>query len=200
MQRSIMPPDRIVLGADSLLSVEYFDSLDKIASRTCPLLQKGAIALSGGTTYTQLFPLWLAFCRSFPDASFFPVDDRVVPFEDPRSNWGTAYRHFLKPAGKESDKAHFASSEQQYRDILYTCFGSTAPVFDVIFLGVGDDGHTASLFPGSAYLNDRSSLVLSTKSPKPPVERITLAPGVIKNARHVVAVLWSSKKKKVWNG
>jgi 6-phosphogluconolactonase len=67
-------------------------------------------------------------------------------------------------------------------------------VFDTIFLGVGDDGHTASLFPGSPALSDTTSLVLHTRSPKPPHDRITLGLRPLLCARHLVVIVAGQTK------
>jgi 6-phosphogluconolactonase len=71
------------------------------------------------------------------------------------------------------------------------------PKFDLVFLGVGGDGHTASLFPGTPHLDDYASWVLQTQSPIPPKERITLGMGVICHAREVVIIVMGQDKRDV---
>jgi 6-phosphogluconolactonase len=128
------------------------------------------------------------------EASFFPVDERRVPFDDPRSNWGAAYRSLLRRVGRSPDKGHYAQSAEAYEQVLRQSLEHWPPVFDVVFLGVGEDGHTASLFPGGKYLQDTTSVVLETTSPKPPVPRITLGPGVLMSARKLIGVVFGDKK------
>ena len=171
-----------------------FRNCSSLAEATVPFIQKGFVALSGGSTYSRLFPFWAALKPDCAHASFFPVDERIVPFGDPQSNWGNAYRNLLIPINKETDRSNFAQSAAQYYSILKSKFNSNKPVFDVIFLGVGDDGHTASLFPGQTYINDTTSVVIETTSPKPPFSRITLGLGPIVSAKKVIAIL-SGKEK-----
>jgi 6-phosphogluconolactonase len=174
-----------------------FSELDELARKTCLYLQNGTIALSGGTTYANLFPYWVSLKPDIRRCAFFSVDERMVAFNHEASNWRIAFERFLAPLGKESDRQNRPSSLEQYLRLLKSAFNDAMPVFDVIFLGVGDDGHTASLFPGGPYLDDTESIVLQTKSPKPPVERLTLGPGVIAAARTVIAIIAGENKKRI---
>ncbi|MBD3346379.1 MAG: hypothetical protein GF401_15105 [Chitinivibrionales bacterium] len=192
-----MLPNEILLNADSRAVIQEFDTFDELASASCGYLEQGTCGLSGGNTFTRLFPHWLRQPADYRNTAFFPVDERMVPFDDPQSNWGTAYRNFLAPAGRESDKEHFPKSGEHYREILKNHFHTNFPVFDTLFLGVGDDGHTASLFPRGDYLDDTHSVVLETQSPKPPAGRITLAPRVITDAAIVITIITGPNKKPV---
>jgi 6-phosphogluconolactonase len=192
--------DRITFSDSAAASVAPFDTLADCARLTADHLKRGTVALSGGSTYAALFPEWLKLNLDLKNTSFFPIDERIVPFDDPQSNWGTATREFLGPAGIGDQKAHFASSVQQYKELLRDSFGRGMPVIDTVFLGVGDDGHTASLFPGGDYLDDLSTVVMQTVSPKPPPDRITLGPGVIAAARNVVVIVEGEAKRPVVEG
>jgi 6-phosphogluconolactonase len=178
-------------------TTKVFHSFDELAALTLPYLQNGAIALSGGSTFERLFPLWAKRSPDCREASFFPLDERMVELDDPASNWGTACRLFLSKVGKSADRTHFAISSKSYRGILKTHFGNGTPVFDVVFLGVGDDGHTASLFPGEKYLDDLTSIVLETTSPKPPLRRVTLAMAPIVAAKTVIVIIAGAEKKTI---
>ncbi len=185
---------------NSKATVVQFDSLEEVAMHSLPFLREKTVGLSGGSTFNKLFPLWVHRSPDCRHTSFFPVDERIVPFESQDSNWGTAYRLFFKPLGKLAERSHFASSATVYRDLLGRFFGSQDPVFDVIFLGVGSDGHTASLFPHQPYLSDYDSMVLQTKSPIAPQDRITLAPKVLVNARKLIVIVTGERKKNVVSG
>jgi 6-phosphogluconolactonase len=189
--------DRISFGTNSAAAVTPFDSFAECARLTAEYLRRGTVALSGGSTFAALFPEWLALDLDLTQTSFFPVDERIVPFDDPRSNWGTATREFFEPAGISAQKAHFASSVRQYQQLLQERFGDGMPVFDCVFLGVGDDGHTGSLFPGGDYLDALSSVVLQTLSPKPPAGRITIGPGVIAAAQNAMLIVAGEGKSAV---
>ena len=185
---------KLQFNANAIAEIISFEDFSSLAQATKPFIEKGAIALSGGNTFSRLYPFWLALKPDCAQASFFPVDERVVPFEDPQSNWGLAYKNFLLPLKKESDKSNFAQSAEQYLAILKSKFNSDIPVFDVIFLGVGDDGHTASLFPGLPCLSDITSVVLETISPKPPFSRVTLGLGPIISAKNVITIIAGKEK------
>jgi 6-phosphogluconolactonase len=160
------------------------------------LLEK-TVALSGGKTYSSLFPFWIKLKPDCTNTSFFPVDERIVPFDDPGSNWGTTFKNFLQLIGNARDKDNFMTSPEMYRKILFQKFQQDVPVFDVIFLGVGDDGHTASLFPNTDDCKDLSSPVLQTRSPKPPFNRITLSIKVLMRAKTLITVIRGIEKKNI---
>ncbi|MBN1982781.1 MAG: 6-phosphogluconolactonase [Chitinivibrionales bacterium] len=178
-------------------SVIFFESLQHLALQTVQSLCRGSVALSGGSTYAQLFAHWIALNPSCAHTRFFPVDERCVPFEDPQSNWGTIYRNFLRFVGRERDKEHWVNSVEQFRTLLQSSFATAIPQFDVIFLGVGSDGHTASIFPTSAAFGDLQNIVSAALSPYPPYERITLMPTVIAAARQVITIILGKEKKEM---
>jgi 6-phosphogluconolactonase len=182
-------------GLSNRFSMTTFDSLEELARLTLPYLVKGNIALSGGVTYGRLFPLWAGLKPDCRATTFFPVDERIVGFDDPGSNWGTACREFLSKVGKSEDKGNFAVGAQQYGALLKARFGAQPPIFDAVFLGVGDDGHIAGLFPGKRYLDDLNSIVLETASPKPPFHRVTLAMAPLTAAKTLVAIIAGKEKK-----
>jgi 6-phosphogluconolactonase/glucosamine-6-phosphate isomerase/deaminase len=76
-------------------------------------IASGNIALSGGSTYKQICIAWSKETIHFQSPLFFPVDERVVPFDDSQSNWGMIYSTFLQPLGFEDQNTHFAASTKQ---------------------------------------------------------------------------------------
>jgi 6-phosphogluconolactonase len=190
---------KLQFNANAAAEVIAFEDFSSLALATLPFITKGNIALSGGSTYTTLFPFWAALKPDCARASFFPVDERIVAFDDPQSNWGSAYKNFLLPLKKGADKGNFPQSAQHYESILKSKFNSFFPVFDLVFLGVGDDGHTASLFPGEPYLSDVSSIVLETTSPKPPFKRITLGIAPLVAANKMIVIIAGKEKGSIYN-
>lgn len=174
-----------------------FHSFEELAALTLPYLLKGNIALSGGSTYGRLFPLWVGLSPDCRKSTFFPVDERIVDFNDPSSNWGAANRHFLSLIGKTEDAFNFAASADAYRSLLKARFSAEMPLFDAVFLGVGGDGHTASLFPGEGYLDDLTSVVLETISPKPPFRRVTLGLAPLIAAKTLIVIIAGKEKRQV---
>jgi 6-phosphogluconolactonase len=189
------PAMHLNFSSRSQAHIHTFDDLNECASHTIDSLTTGSIALSGGSTFTRLFPLWIGLHPDCRAARFFPVDERVVPISDPSSNWGSACRLLLNPLGKQDDAHHFAASADTYRMILRDHFSDAPPRFDCMFLGIGADGHTASLFPGNEYLSDTASSVLETRSPIAPFNRITLGPGALIAARKLFVIISGEGKQ-----
>ncbi len=190
----------INFNRNSSATVHTFDTVESVAKDTASLIADGTIAISGGSTYASVCTYWSKQEITFNAPLFFPVDERVVPFADSESNWGMIYKSFLKPKGFNKQKEHHVSSVDDYKQLLMKTFNSEIPVFDTIFLGVGNDGHTASLFPGGNYLTDTQSIVLATTSPKSPQKRITLSPTVIAQAKKCVVIIAGEKKRTIVKG
>jgi len=179
-----------------ILEVQTFSGMEEAAEKTVDLLRSGNVALSGGSTYGSLFARWAALNPDCSGTRFFPVDERQVPLKDPASNWRKAYEDLLVPLHRTADLSHHASSAAAYKKILNSYFLGFLPVFDVVFLGMGEDGHTASLFPGGEYLDDDIEIVLETEAPSPPVKRVSLGPTVLTSAHQVVVIV--AGKYKTW--
>ncbi len=178
------------------LEIITFKEMSEVAEKTVHFLEKGNIALSGGSTYSALFPHWGQLKPDCSLSRFFPADERHVPMKDTASNWRMVYEELLIAVKRVQDVAHHAPSVQAYKKLLNSYFLGFFPVFDVIFLGLGEDGHTASLFPGGEYLDDDIEIVLETEAPNPPVQRISLSPMVIHSAHQVIVVI--SGEYKSW--
>jgi 6-phosphogluconolactonase len=164
------------------------------------------VALSGGSTPKALYSL-LATNSSLPwgEVFFFFGDERHVPPDDPDSNYGMARESLLAkipvppanvfrvPAENPDASQAAASYEQALRDFFKTPSGGF-PVIDLVLLGMGPDGHTASLFPGSQALGEKSRWVVSNWVEKFKTHRITLTLPLLNNA-NTVMFLVSGKDK-----
>lgn len=138
----------------------------------------------------------------------FWADERFVPLDDPDSNYRLAREQFLDHIHIPQDQLHTpdvsmtmpdaaAAYEAEIRRVLQP-EGQQLPRFDLILLGMGGDGHTASLFPGHELLQEREQGVAPIfDSPKPPPERLTLTLPVINNARRVAFTVTGSSKADV---
>jgi 6-phosphogluconolactonase len=173
------------------------------------------VALSGGSTPEKMYTLLAAPDRrsriDWSRVYVFFGDERTVPANDPRSNFGMAQRTLLAGGAILADHVFSVPTEgrsageaaTEYAAILSRFFGlppdGPAPAFDLILLGLGDDGHTASLFPGKPALQIRDTWV--TSSPPgvlpPPVDRITFTFPVLNAARHAVFLVAGEKKAEV---
>ena len=153
------------------------------------------IALSGGLTPIPLFRLLAAsdWADHLPwgKMAFFWVDERCVDPDHPDSNYGLARReflgrvpatHFYRMRGDEDPVDAAAHYERILRDD-FNLTENELPRFDLMLLGIGDDGHTGSIFPGSPALAEKKRLVIDQYVPERKADRLTLTLPVINNAR-----------------
>jgi 6-phosphogluconolactonase len=166
------------------------------------------VALSGGSTPRRMGELLASplYRDSLPwgDLEIFWGDERWVPEESDESNFGTARRTFLDHVSVEPSRIHpFPTNlddpmvaAERYAAELRAVFGETGdvPRFDLILLGMGDDGHTASLFPGTEVIHERERLVVAHYVPKLHAVRLTLTPPVINNAKQVTFLVSGTGK------
>ena len=137
----------------------------------------------------------------------FWADDRNVPSDHPDSNYGVARKDFLEKVPIPSDHIHPMpvwlhpeEGSRVYQKQLAESFHtekSSPPIFDLIFLGLGTDGHTASLFPGQKILENRGTWIVSVKGGAPNVSRLTMTYSILNEARHIVFLVSGKKKCKI---
>jgi 6-phosphogluconolactonase len=166
------------------------------------------IALSGGSTPKNLFNLLATNARSvlpWDRMFFFFGDERHVPPTDPDSNYRMADESLLSkvpvPPGNvfriAAENPDAAAAAEAYEKTLQKFFAlqpGQFPVFDLILLGMGPDGHTASLFPNTAGLQEKSRLVIANWVEKFKTSRITLTLPVLNAARCVTFLVSGTDK------
>ena len=167
------------------------------------------LALSGGSTPLALFGLLAQspFRDRLPwrQMHFFWADERCVPPNHPESNYGQAQRtlfdHVPAPPGnlhRVHGELEPSSAAQEYvRELRESADGDLAwPRFDLVLLGMGADGHTASLFPGSSLVDEPDSPVLAVTARYQgrPANRVTLTPLVFNTARNVLFLVSGQEK------
>jgi 6-phosphogluconolactonase len=180
------------------------------------LRDRGAatIALSGGSSPLDAYRLLARETIDWKKVHVYWVDERAVPPTHERSNYGQAKQALLDPAGvpeanihrmrgEASDVAIAAQDyEAELRDTVKSKLGGL-PSIDLLVLGIGDDGHTASLFPGepTMHITDRLCAAVPTKPERE--ARLTLTVPVLENARaSVVIVLGKAKHpalERIWS-
>lgn len=164
------------------------------------------VALNGGSTSKRLFQLLAKEYRDKVNWSHVHVfwgDERCVPTDDPGSNYGQALNAFLRHVPIPDTNIHNvegnlepAEASKIYALILRE-FASPPldfPRFDLIYLGMGEDGHTASLFPGSPVDVTEPTLPVTAHYQDRPANRVTLTQLVINQARTVVFMAMGEKK------
>ena len=155
-----------------------------------------AVSLAGGTTPKAAYQLLGG--RDYRDdlewnkIDIFFGDERCVPPEDDQSNYKMANNAFMAAVGIPTENIHRIRGEinpedaaEEYREELRQVLGPE-PRFDLVMLGMGPDGHTASLFPGSDPMEGEEQLVRAVYSTSQAQWRVTLTPRVLNNARTIV--------------
>ena len=167
-----------------------------------------AVALSGGSTPKLLYQLLADSNEPFRDqiawnkCFFFFTDERNVPPAHPDSNYRMAYEAMFSRAPKTEiyrirGEKPAAEAAQDYEDVLWEFYGPAFPDIDLIVLGLGDDGHTASLFPGSEALHETERLVVAPWVGKLSAYRITLTLPVLNAGGSVVFLVTGASKAEI---
>ena len=189
------------------LSHEAAQYIVRIASESIVTRGRFTIALSGGTTPRTLYGLLGSEpYRSQIDwalVHIFWSDERCVPPDSPDSNYHMAHEVLLSripiPAQQvhrmPADQPDRYAASQAYAEEMQRTFGTNGiPSFDLIQLGMGPEGHTASLFPHQASLHEQQRLVIPVSVPKPPPDRLTFTPPVLNAARNVLFLVTGADK------
>lgn len=206
MERSI----KILLNPDELALAAAF----KITSQIREAEYSGIpvkIALSGGNTPKLLFSVLAAKNASSVNwsmAHFFWVDERCVPPGDPDSNYGEAHRALFNSIRIPDENIHRMKGEEEpekeaerYSEELKNSLDSAnnLPSFDHIFLGMGDDGHTASIFPGNNLMFESDKICDVAVNPYTGQKRLTITGSIINNAREVTFLITGENKSMIVN-
>jgi 6-phosphogluconolactonase len=167
------------------------------------------IALSGGTTpetlYRALTSPVFADRFDWSRTTFLFSDERCVPPDDPRSNYALAKKTLFTPldimpsqvyrmAGESRDRQVAAHEYEQQLLLATKASPSAQPSLDLILLGLGEDGHTASLFPGTTILRGHQRMIAATQSPKDPPNRLTMTLAAINRASVIVFLVAGAGK------
>jgi len=122
-------------------------------------------------------------------------DERWVDPTDPASNYRMAREVLIDPAGIDDEKVHRMRVGDSDPEAVAAWYDDDLPArLDVLILGVGEDGHTASIFPDSRTLSERDHRVVPARSPVPPHRRLTITPAVIEDAHRVVVLATGANK------
>jgi len=160
----------------------------------------GQIVLAGGSTPRAAYQEAAAAGRSWSAATVWFGDERCVPPDDERSNYAMAKAALLDPLGQSGPAVKRIRGElgpteaaaAYERELL----AAGQPKFDLLLLGLGPDGHTASLFPDQESLAEKSRLVVGVEQPgrEPLVSRVTLTLPALASARRIVFLVTGAEK------
>jgi 6-phosphogluconolactonase len=167
------------------------------------------LALSGGTTPGRTYELLGAKPEDLSGVEVWFADERCVPADDEESNYLLVAQTLLSPAGFAPERVHrmegeagpYEGAHRYTEELVRHLQGADAtdpavPVLDLIVLGIGPDGHVASLFPGAPTLDaGEEAICLGVEdSPKPPPQRITLSLAVLRAARECLLLATGASK------
>ena len=205
------PPREIKIVADSeALCQEAADEILGRITATLRGVELFTIALSGGSTPKNLYAL-LAGSTPYLDEipwskiHFFWGDERHVPPDHPQSNFRMAREAMLSQAPVPDQNIHRVRAEEPNADkaaaeyeqeirAFFKLANGQLPCFDCILLGMGSDGHTASLFPGTVALQEKQRLVVANYVDKFQAYRITMTAPVLNNAETIIFLVGGKDK------
>jgi 6-phosphogluconolactonase len=182
------------------------DYIVKVAQEAIASHGRFTFALSGGTTPKKLYALLAtAPYRSQIDwarVEIFWSDERCVPPDDTECNYHLAQEVMLNKLTLPGNRIHRMPANEADRDAaaekysqeMQRVFGEALPHFDLIQLGMGPEGHTASLFPHQPALHEQQRQVMPVIVPKPPPPRLTFTPPVLNAARHILFLVTGDEK------
>lgn len=200
---------RLVIGKDeSEVAMSFCEYFAEVVNSRIERIGFSAVAISGGKTPDEIFRKLSEEYRSqvnWPGVLVFWVDERCVPPDDSESNYGRARSLLLDnveipPENIFRIKGESDPAEESAEYSKLLCANLTVkndlPCFDFVMLGVGEDGHTASIFPGQESLFESNEPVAATKNPAGQ-NRITITGRVINNARNIAVVAGGKNKLRV---
>lgn len=206
-----MPDEKETLGVEIVVLPDAQAVAEEAARRfaavgreTIAARGRYAVALAGGQTPVLLYRLLAsdAWREVLPwdRVHLFWGDERCVPPDHPDSNFGLAWREWLShvdipPANLHRVRCEAAPEQaaREYEEQLHSFFGEE-PAFDLIFLGVGEDGHTASIFPTTPAVLETCRWAMVNHRLGDPTPRVTLTLPTLNAARHVVFLVTGERK------
>lgn len=208
MNVSNLPAEIIIRDTPDLMAHEAARLFSEAAEKRKSAENLFTVALSGGTTPVLMNRLLAEepYASRVPwgNVHIFWVDERYVPYGHPFSNYGSAVKDLIGKIPIPAMNVHPMPVEglpetgsDLYEEELITFFGLShkhIPRFDLILLGIGKDGHTASLFPGQEALDEEERLVVSVKGGDPDVHRLSVTFPVLNNAREIVFLVSGESK------
>jgi 6-phosphogluconolactonase len=207
-----MPPEIKIVSDNSELNRAAAKEFKSLAESAVTARGRFSVALSGGNTPRSVYQLLAQEYKTalpWDKIHIFFGDERSVPPDRPDSNYRMAKEALLSQVPIPACNVHRIRAElepeaaaQDYENQLRDFFrpaNNSWPRFDLIWLGLGDDGHTASLFPGSTALEEKSRLVAATWVEKMKTFRISLTYPVLNHAAEVEFLVSGSGKAKILN-
>ena len=207
MGAGINKSSRVCTDLDQL-SHAVIQECVRVATEAAGARGKCLVALSGGRTPERAYKIWAAEYRDkmpWDKTHFFFGDERFVPETDEKSNRRMAFRALFENAPVPAENIHpiatnFPAADdaaRAYEKVLREYISDSGPSFDVLLLGLGVEGHTASLFPDSPALREEERWAVGVRAPADPPVRITLTFPILRRARQTFFLVAGEDKREI---
>lgn len=199
---------RVVTDDVAALQLLFAEEFTLLAIESIAKRGRFVVALPGGSVATTFLPVLAGLAVDWAHVDLFWIDERAVPPDHPDSNYGVASRLLLAPARVPPFRVHRMQGElpeleqaaRRASDELKSVAGDPVRL-DLALVGVGEDGHVASIFQGSsaaaAYRAPVDPVIAVHDAPKPPARRLTMTLPVLADAAIVVVAAFGAAKAEV---
>jgi 6-phosphogluconolactonase len=202
------PSQLIVMDDAQTLYVRAAEEIAHFAGEAICIHGEFTLCLTGGATPASAYELLATrfhLSVDWKEVQFFWGDERCVAPDDPASNFGMANRTMLSKLALRPEQIHRirgedepAQAAQEYERELLNFFhlkqSGDYPAFNLLLLGLGENAHVASLFPGQSALHEKNRLTVAVEVEAAPRQRISLTMPVINNAERVMFLVSGEKK------
>lgn len=197
MQMTRLMPEQLINSAREL-ACHAAQRVTKLCREAVKVRGVCHLVLAGGTTPKHCYELLCDMELPWSAVHIWFGDERCLPVGDPERNDAMADAALLSHVPIPPEQVHRIIAElgpvvaaKAYAELL-----ADVPLMDIVLLGIGEDGHTASLFPGHPALQDKRLAIPVFNSPKPPPERVSMGYAVLNQARHrLILVAGKSKSE-----
>jgi len=187
----------------------YLETAEQVAEAACQQILKAAesaisnrgkfkLVLAGGTTPEKVYQLLAASAADWANWYIYYGDERCLPADHPERNSALASRALLDNVAIPESHIFTIPAEigPELAADRYKVAVAKAGTFDMVLLGMGEDGHTASLFPGHQHPENELTHAVYN-SPKPPSERVSISAKALSNAREVIFLITGANKQEI---
>ena len=171
--------------------------LTEIIETTVDAHEDCNVIVAGGRSITKSLECLLPLSIDWQRVNWFLADERCVASDDPQRNDLQIRQVLQKTLGNAYGNVNSSRTDTNLEEAVkeYATRIDRVNMFDFCLLGMGDDGHIASLLPGHRVLNSTDSCCLVSDSPNPPSQRITLSMSTLRNTKNRIVVTTSATKK-----
>jgi len=190
---------------EEALNFYLIDLFTQITTKAIEKNNKAFIALSGGKTPLSFYQVLSKQKHlSWDKIHIFFVDERMVSNLDEKSNIYQIEKHLIKPLNLKKENIHYINKEidildaiKEYELDIKSFLHKEKPSFDLILLGIGQDGHTASLFPNAATLKEKDKFVVLASKKEEDFDRVSFSLPLINLAKNVIFLTLGENKANI---